>query len=75
MDGIIKQIKMNFWSFCRVLHSAKRVFVECNDHNTRQSESSLCPGIGSGCRLEGVNRRIIFITIKLKTLLYSKTES
>jgi hypothetical protein len=27
------------------------------------SESSLCPGTGSGCRLEGVNRRKITITL------------
>jgi hypothetical protein len=33
-------------------------------------ESSLCPGTGSGCRLEGggVNRRIIIITLKLEIL-------
>jgi hypothetical protein len=39
-------------------------------------ESSLCPGTGSGCRLEGgVNRRIKIITLKLKFLLYSKTRT
>jgi hypothetical protein len=33
------------------------------------SENSLCPEIGSGCRLEGgVNRRIIIITLKLEIL-------
>jgi hypothetical protein len=28
----------------------------------KEFESSLCPGTGSGCRLEGVNRGIIIIT-------------
>jgi hypothetical protein len=39
------------------------------------TESSLCLGIGFGCRLEGGGEYAIIITVKLKTLLYSKTGS
>jgi hypothetical protein len=34
---------MGFWSLYRVLHSAKCVFAECNDHSTRQREHTWKP--------------------------------
>jgi hypothetical protein len=37
LDGIEKTNKKGvYWSLCRVLHSAKRCFVECQGHSTRQ---------------------------------------
>ena len=32
--------KCVYWSLCRVLHSAKRGFAECQDHNTRQKNKT-----------------------------------
>ena len=48
VDGIQKQIKKGaYWSLCRVLHSAKRFFAECQDHSTRQKNQDLGTDIGS----------------------------
>jgi hypothetical protein len=58
---------------CLFTNIGVTVFRRSDDSIT---ESSLCPGTGSGCRLEGgVNRRIKIITLKLKFLLYSKTRT
>jgi hypothetical protein len=48
LDGIEKtNKKCVYWSLCRVLHSAKRGFAECQDHSTRQKKQDLSTGIGS----------------------------
>jgi hypothetical protein len=37
LDGIGKTNKKDvYWSLCRVLHSAKTCFAECQGHSTRQ---------------------------------------
>jgi hypothetical protein len=37
LDGIEKTNKKGvYWSLCRVLHSAKRGFAECQGHSTQQ---------------------------------------
>jgi hypothetical protein len=37
LDGIEKtNKKVVYWSLCRVLHSTKRCFAECQGHSTRQ---------------------------------------
>jgi hypothetical protein len=37
VDGIQKTNKKGaYWSLCRVLHSAKRFFAECQGHSTQQ---------------------------------------
>jgi hypothetical protein len=44
VDGIQKTNKKGVdWSLCRVLHSAKRFFVECQGHNTRQRTKTWAP--------------------------------
>ena len=44
VDGIQKTNKKGaYWSLCRVLHSAKRLFAECLGHNTRQGAQTWTP--------------------------------
>jgi prolipoprotein diacylglyceryltransferase len=44
LDGIGKTNKKGaFWSLCRVWYSAKRCFVECQDHSTRQRTKTWAP--------------------------------
>jgi hypothetical protein len=41
LDGIEKTNKKGvYWSLCRVLHSAKRCFAECQGHSTRQRSNT-----------------------------------
>jgi hypothetical protein len=49
VDRIQKTNKKGiYWSLCRVLHSAKRRFAECQGHNTRQRAKTWAPvGFGS----------------------------
>jgi hypothetical protein len=44
LDGIEKtNLKGVYWSLCRVLHSAKRWFTECQGHSTRQRTNTWAP--------------------------------
>ena len=44
LDGIEKTNKKGvYWSLCRVLHSVKRGFAECQDHITRQRTKTWAP--------------------------------
>jgi hypothetical protein len=44
LDGIEKTNKKGvYWSLCRVSHSAKRCFVKCQGHSTRQRSNTWAP--------------------------------
>jgi hypothetical protein len=44
LDGIEKtNLNSVYWSLCRVLHSAKRGFAECQGHSTRQRTKTWAP--------------------------------
>jgi hypothetical protein len=49
--------------------------VTIDEQERMKAESSLCVGHDLDVAKRGVNRRIKIITVKLKTLLYSKTGS